>query len=168
MTNDPGLPSGRNPHVETERVDVGMAHIDISSAEIVESTASRAQARYLAYALIVLFVVTIGIGAANLLYTTTQVHTATTLAQQVGANNTAIEKQQAVVEKQIRGDCAFYAHLSTTAIPISATNGKGSQPIVQLVSDVRMAWINHDCPGSLPKPDPTFVTWAAYYHLPVG
>jgi len=59
-------PAGETAHVEN-------ATIDVSEATIIQSPQSRQQARYLAYSVIVLFVFTIAIGLANLLFTSSQV-----------------------------------------------------------------------------------------------
>jgi hypothetical protein len=64
--------SGRHTRVEAEHVDVGQASIHIQQADIENTPASRKSARRMAWSLIVLFVIVIGIGTANLLFTNNQ------------------------------------------------------------------------------------------------
>lgn len=135
------------------------ATIDVSEATIVQSDGARQQARYLAYALCVLFVVAIAIGAANLLFTSSQVH-------HVAATNEKLTQAVALEQQQIRADCGFYGHLS--GLPITDPPGPGnpSRLGVQIISDSRASFLGHGCPGHLPPPDPSFAKWAAFYHLP--
>lgn len=146
---------------------VDRAVIDVSHAEIIQSPQSARQARYLAYALVVLFVLTTGIGAANLLFTSSNVH-------KVSVNSAAIQHQVqvnqaiiAVLQQQLRADCSFYADLAGLPL-VNAANGKPSVLSVKVISDSRGAWHGHSCPGKLAAPSPSFVAGAALYHLPVN
>jgi hypothetical protein len=151
--------TGPGPH-ERETAHVERATINITEADIENTPASRKQARALAYAVCVLFVVGIAIGAANLLFTSSQVH-------QVKKNSDGLEKALALEQKQIRADCGFYLHLS--GLPVTDPPGPGdpSRLGVQIISDSRASFTGHGCPGHLPAPDASFVKWAGFYHLPV-
>lgn len=152
--------TARRPRVEAEHVDVGTAHIDVSSAEIVQSSQSRLQARYLAYALIVLFIFVIAIGLANLLFTSSQVH-------DLRATQAQSDQNSAALRKQILADCASDRDLA--GLPLAnAPNGHPSELGVKIISDFRGAFTGHNCPGTLPPPDPTFVAGAKYYRIPVN
>lgn len=73
---DQGAPahaaSGRQARVPAEHVEVGTAHIEINEADVVRSPASRKASRRLAWSLVVLFVLVIGLTAASLLYSNNQ------------------------------------------------------------------------------------------------
>jgi hypothetical protein len=159
--------SGRHARVAAEHVDVGSAHIDVSEATIVQSATSRLQARYLAYALCVLFVVMIAIGGANLLFTSNQVHAVRAQNVQIEQNARSLAVANAVLRKQITADCGFDRDLS--GLPLTnLPNGHPSELGVKIISDSRGAWAGHGCPGHLPPPDPTYVRGAKFYSLPVN
>jgi hypothetical protein len=133
------------------------ATIQVNEAEV--TPASRTQARLLAYSLCVLFIFMIGIGAANLLFTSSQV-------QEVRSVSAGLAQANARLARQITGDCGFYGDLA--GLPLAtAPNGHPSELGVKIISDSRVAWVGHGCRGKLPPPNPTFVAGAAYYHLPV-
>lgn len=92
-------------------------------------------------AVIVLFVITFAVGAANLLFTVAQV-------DKLGS--------------QQRAACAFAADLGSAPLPDKPKPGKLG---VSLVTDSRAQWRGLHCPGTLPVP-PGLAKWAAYYHLP--
>ena len=77
---------------EHETAHVENATIDVSEATIIQSPQARMQAKYLAYALCVLFVFTIAIGAANLLFTSSQVHSVRNNSQALAAQQVALRK----------------------------------------------------------------------------
>jgi hypothetical protein len=148
-------------------VDVGQATIDVSQATIVQSPGSRRQALYLAYALGVLFLFVIAIGTANLLFTTRQVHSVRQASSQAQQNSEDLKRANAVLRQQIHADCGFYKDLA--GLPLTNTaSGHPSELGVKIISDSRGAWRGHGCPGKLPRPDPSFVTGAKFYHLPAN
>lgn len=69
---------------------------------------------------------------------------------------------------QQHAQCKFYDDLGTAPIASVGPGGKASILGVQIVSDARVAWHEGGCPGVQQAPDPTFLKWAAYYHLPVN
>lgn len=156
----------RNPQVESEHVEVGRATIDVSQATIVQSPQSRRQALYLAYALGVLFLFVIVIGAANLLFTTGQVHSLRQTQAQSGRNSAALAQANAKLQKQIIADCGFNRDLA--GLPVTPVNGGHPSELgVKIVLDARASWYGHACPGTLPLLDPTIRAGAAFYHLPI-
>jgi len=108
---------------------------------------ARRASRRLAWSLVVLFAVTAVIGAANLIYTTQQVHR---------------------VRHAERSACGFYAHLADLPISVNPVTRKATLLAVQIVSDARVSWRGLGCPGTLPPPAPSFVKWAAFFKLPVS
>lgn len=125
----------------------------------VMSPGTRKALRSLLWAIAVLFLVTFAIGAANLLFTTGQVH-------KVQGNTDGLAKANAKLQQQILADCGFSRDLA--GLPVANVAGqKPSKLGVKIVSDSRLAWLGHGCPGELPKPDPSFVAGAKLYHLPV-
>jgi len=156
----PAGPAGETAHVDN-------ATIDVSQAQIIESRASKQQARYLAYSMCVLFAFVIGGLLVSLLFTSSQVHRVQQISEQARQNAEAISDQNEILRKQITGDCGFYRDLS--GLPVqNAANGHPSELGVKIISDSRAAWTGHGCPGKLPPPDPTFVRGAGYYRLPVN
>jgi hypothetical protein len=159
--------SGRRSRVPEERVDVGTAHIDVSSATILQSPQSRQQAKYLAYALCVLFVFMIAAFGTSLLFTSSQVRHVRAVSEQAQRNAEQIAAQNAVLRKQLIADCGFYRDLA--GLPLASTaNGHPSELLVKIISDSRGAWNGRGCPGELPPPDPSFVAGAKLYGLPVN
>lgn len=158
--------SSTDPGRETTS-HVDRATIDVSQAEIVQGPQSRQQAKYLAYAGIVLFLFMTGIGLANLLFTSSNV-------QQVRANSALIQVQvqlnQEIIAKQqrqIRASCNFYADLA--GLPLAnGPDGKPSELGVKIISDSRGAWDGLGCPGTLAPPSASYVRGAALYRLPVN
>ena len=95
-------------------------------------------------AIIYLFILTLLLTAGDLAYTT---H----LVDQVRA------QQQA--------ECKFDGDIGTA--PVVAQKGlKPSLLGVTIISDARVAWRQHGCPGHLTAADPSFVRWARAFHLP--
>jgi hypothetical protein len=75
--------------------------------------------------------------------------------------------------RQVRGlrlanaaACQFYADLSSAPVAVNPKTGKAALLGASIVADSRQAWRGRGCPGKLPPPDPSFVKWATYYHLP--
>lgn len=96
-------------------------------------------------AVIYLFVLTLLLFGANLLYTT----------RLVGDSRT-----------QQHAECKFDGDLGTAPVAVAPATGKPSLLGVTIVSDARVAWRQHGCPGTQPAADPSFVRWAKAYHLP--
>jgi hypothetical protein len=147
-------PAGETAHVEN-------ATIDVSEATIIQSPQSRQQARYLAYSVIVLFVFTIAIGLANLLFTSSQV-------SRVRANTAGLAVANARLTKQIQADCGFYRDIAAFPVATPPMGGRPTIIVPKLISDSRAAWHGHGCQGQLPPPSPSYLKWAKFYHLPVG
>jgi len=128
---------------------------------------ARRAAHALAWSLVVLFAVVIGIGAANLLFTSSQVHQ----VQKNSENTRRLAQSQARIiarqAQQIQADCGFYRDLAGLPL-VNLPNGHPSELGVKIVSDSRGAWATRGCLGKLPPPDPTFVRGAKFYHLPVN
>ena len=119
--------------------------------------------------IVVLFALTLAIGGANLLFTTSQVgHVATVVHKQdvqaraQAATIAQLRAQQAQLSKQQQAACAVAADVGSAPLPASP---KPSKLGVSLVVDFRHQWRTLHCPGSLPVP-PGLARWAAYYHLP--
>lgn len=93
--------------------------------------------------IVVLFALMLTIGAANILFTTTQV------------DRLRMQQQAA---------CAVAADVGTAPLQSSPKPGKLG---VTIVLDFRRQWRTLHCPGSLPAP-PGLQRWAAYYHLPAS
>jgi hypothetical protein len=129
--------------------------------------ARRASVR-LAVALVVLFVFTLAVGGANLLFTSGQVRQIRANSASIRAAVAALEATNAKLGQQVRADCRFDAHLAALPLTVSPVTGKPALLSVQIISDVRLAWREHDCPGHLPPPSASFAKWAAYYRLPPG
>lgn len=161
-SNDPGpTPDEIRAREDTPAAaHVDRAVIDVSQAEIVQSPQSKRQARLLAYSLIVVFVVTIGLLAASFLFQNAQV-------RKVKANAAQIAVQADALAKQLQADCGWYRDVSQ--LPV-ATPAMGNPSIVvpKLISDSRAAWHGHGCPGQVPPANPSYVKWARFYHLPVN
>ena len=99
-----------------------------------------------ARAVVFLFVLSLAIGALNFAWTSRVV-------------NAASGRVQAL--------CQFDADLGTA--PLTVPKGaRASRFGVLIISDARTAWRRTGCPGRLGPPDPSFVKWARYYHLPAG
>lgn len=93
------------------------------------------------WSVVVLFVLMVVIGVANLLFTTSQV-------------DTLFRTQQAA--------CSVAADVGSAPLPASP---KPARLGVSIVTDFRAQWRALHCPGSLPVP-PGLARWAAVYHLP--
>jgi hypothetical protein len=104
-----------------------------------------AMSRGARYAAVALLLLTLIVGAANLLAT----------FGEVGALRSAVLTQ-----------CKFNADLGAAPIVVSPETGKASLLGVTIVSDARVAWRGLGCTGLLPAPAPSFVRWAKFYHLP--
>jgi hypothetical protein len=128
---------------------------------------ARRAAHRLAWSLVVLFAVVIGIGTANLLFTTSQVHSVQHAQEQIHQNTVDLQKANAKLAQQIKADCGWYHDVSGLPITVPPGGSKPSIVVPRLVSDARASWVGHGCPGHLPAPSATFVKWARYYHLPV-
>lgn len=100
-----------------------------------------------ARAVVFLFLLSLIIGGLNFLWTARAVNGA---------------------EARARALCQFDAHLGAVPVTPVAATGKASLLGVKLVSDARIAFRQAGCTGQLPPPDPSFLRWAAYYHLPAG
>jgi hypothetical protein len=99
-----------------------------------------------ARAVVFLFVLSLVIGALNFAWTSRVV-------------NAANGRVQAL--------CQFDADLGTA--PLTVPKGaRASRFGVLIISDARAAWHRTGCRGRLGPPDPSFVKWARYYHLPAG
>ena len=99
-----------------------------------------------ARAVVFLFVLSLVIGALNFAWTSRVV-------------NAANGRVQAL--------CRFDADLGT--VPLTVPKGARAPRFgVLIISDARTAWRRTGCPGRLGPPDPSFVKWARYYHLPAG
>jgi len=97
-------------------------------------------------AVVALFILSLLIGGLNFFWTSRQVNEATVRAQ---------------------AQCAFNADLGPVPVTIPAS-GKPAILGVKIISDARIAWRRAGCPGRLAPPAPSFVRWAAFYHLPAG
>ena len=142
------------------------ATIQVSEAEV--TPASRAQARKLAYAVVILFAVTIILLAASFLFQNGQVHQLQATTAQAQRNTEALAKANAVLKKQIQADCGWYRDVSGLPVAPPPMGGRPSIVLPRLISDSRAAWHGHGCPGQIPPADPSFVKWAAFYRLPVN
>jgi hypothetical protein len=139
-----------------------------TASEDPDRESTRRQSRQLAYALCVLFAVGLAIGAANLLWTNSQVHALQDTQDALRRTNSALLVTTRKQERQIQADCVFYGHLAGLPVTTNITTGKPTRLSVQLISDVRVTWRDRDCPGMLPPPDPSFTRWARAYGLPAG
>lgn len=124
--------------------------------------------RSLGWSIIALFAITLGIGGANLLFTSSQVSSVAATNAKVARQEAALEKQQAILERQIQADCNVYARLAPLPVTLNITTGRPTLLSVQLISDSRVAWTAKGCTGTLAAPDPSFVKWASFYHLPLN
>lgn len=122
----------------------------------------------LAWSIIVLFVVTLGIGLANLLFTSGQVHNLQRTNTRLDGQVQSLQRTNVRLEQQLHADCGWYGHIAGLPVPFAPGAQKPSELSVRLISDSRVAWNGHGCPGTIPVPDPSLVKWAAYYHLPLG
>lgn len=98
-------------------------------------------------AAIFLFIFAVLVGAANLLFTSSEVN----------------HLRHAVLT-----ECKFDADLGSAPITVSPATGKASRLGVLIISDSRVAWHGLGCPGKLAAPAPSFAKWARAFHLPVG
>lgn len=167
--NDPDstAPVAGNPHAGAEYVEVGSARIDVSEAELYISPGARRASRRLAWAVVVLFVVVIGVGAANLVFTSNQVHSVRDAQAQAAQNTIALRQANAVLRRQLQADCD--ADRDLAGLPLAnMPDGHPARLGVRIISDFRGSWHRKDCPGTLPPPDPSYVSGARFYHLPVN
>jgi hypothetical protein len=121
-------------------------HVALTSEPYITEGARRT-ARRLAWSLVVLFVITAVIGAANLIYTTQRVNAAS---------------------RADSSSCRFFADLAGLPITVSPSTHTATLLGVEIISDAREAWHGRGCPGTLPPPSASFRHWAAYYRLPIG
>lgn len=98
------------------------------------------------HAVIFLFVFALVLSAMNLLWTSMQV------------NN---------LRAQVLTECMFDADIGSAPVVVAAS-GKPSLLGVRIISDSRMSWHGHHCPGRLAPAAPSFAHWAREFHLPVG
>ena len=91
----------------------------------------------------VLFVLTVVVGVANLLFTTSQVDT---------------------LRAQQQAACAFAADLGSAPFPSSPRPSKLG---VSIVADSRSQWRKLHCPGTLPV-SPGLIKWGHFYRIPVS
>lgn len=98
-------------------------------------------------AVIFLFAFTLLLAGLNLLFTSSQVNDLRT---------------------SVLTQCRFDADVGSVPVATSPATGQASKLGVSLVSDSRVAWHGLGCPGKLAPPQPSFVKWAKYYHLPIG
>lgn len=122
-----------------------------------------------------LLILTVIIGAGNLWATHDQVGTVRAVAAtsaRAAANAQRATDQEAVtirrLNRQIHAECKFNTDLSGLPVTVNPATGKASLLGVEIISDVRQAWLAAGCPGRLPVPDPSFMRWAHYFHLPAG
>jgi len=160
-----GATGERGPAGEATHVD--HATIEVAEIDIRQSPASRKAFRGLLRAIVVLFFLSFAIGAANLLFTNSQVHQ----VQKNTENTRRLAQNQARIiarqQQQIRADCGVDKDLA--GLPLAnLPNGHPSELGVKIVSDFRVAWNRKGCPGVLPPPDPSFIAGAKFYHLPVN
>lgn len=140
---------------------INSARIDVSHAEIVTDPASRAQARALAYALVVLFITAIAIGGGNFLFTNSQ-------DGKLRSTQAQADRNSAALSKEVLAGCGFYRDSAALPITVSTVTGKAAVTVPKIISDARAAFRQSGCPGMLPPPGPAYVKWAAYYHLPLN
>ena len=95
-------------------------------------------------AVVMLFVLTLAVGAASLFFT----------ASEVGKLRAAV-----------LSECAFAADVGSAPVAV-APGGKASELGVSIVADSRAQWRKLGCPGHLAPPQPSFSRWARYYRLP--
>lgn len=97
------------------------------------------------YAIVFMFVFAVALAGLNLLASSSEVH----------------HLRSAVLTQ-----CHFDRDLGSVPVAVNPGSGRASKLAVTLVSDGRTAWYGLHCPGRLPPPAPSFVRWAAFYHLP--
>lgn len=97
-----------------------------------------------ARAVVMLFALVMAVGGANLFFTASEV---------------------SHLRGAISASCAFAADVGSAPIA-SAAKVKPSRLGVSIVADSRMQWRRLGCPGQLAPPQPSFIRWARYYHLP--
>lgn len=98
-----------------------------------------------ARAVVVMSVLMLVIGGANLFFTTSEV---------------------SHLRAAVLASCAFAADVGTAPVAANPATGKPSRLGISIVADSRKQWHQLGCPGQLPPPPPSFVWWARYYHLP--
>ena len=99
------------------------------------------------YSAVFLFVFSVLLATANLLWSS---------------------RQYSQANARTRAQCQFDADIGGAPIAVNVATGKASVLSVTIVSDARVAWHHLGCPGALAPPDPSFAHWAAYYRLPVN
>lgn len=95
-------------------------------------------------AVVTLFILSLLLAGTNLFFTSSQVH-----------------RLQAAVQ----ASCQFAADLGSAPV-VASPGGKASRLGVSIVADSRQQWRKLGCPGRLTPPQPSFVQWARYFHLP--
>ena len=98
-------------------------------------------------AILSLFLLSVILSGLNFLWTSGQVNAANARAQ---------------AQCQVAVDLSGAPIIMPKAVPKEPPLG------VKIISDFRVAWHRAGCSGELDTPDPTFVRWAHYYHLPEG
>lgn len=156
MTMDPGSTDGppRDGPAESEHVDVSQARIEVARADLYITPGARRAAHRLVWACVVLFIFTILCLLASLLFTNSQVR--------------QVQRNSSTLAAQIRADCSWYRDLASLPVAAPGAGGKPSIVLPRLISDSRTAWHEKGCTGKLPAPDPSFVRWAVFYHLPAS
>jgi len=81
-----------------------------------------------------------------------------------GSNLFFTASEAAKLRAGVLASCAFAADLGGAPFPSSPA--KVSRLGVAIVADSRAQWRHLGCPGQLAPPQPSFVRWARYYHLP--
>ena len=81
-------------------------------------------------------------------------------ATQLARDTTALARDTETIRRAQLSACQFNRDLSPLA-------GLQSKALILLISDSRRSFLTRRCPGTLPSPDPTYVQWARFYHVPV-
>lgn len=104
------------------------------------------------HATLFLFVFTLVLFAANILFTAHEVNS-------IRANTTHIGMA-------VQAQCHFNSDLAGLPLAVNPKTGKAALLGVKIIADARLAWRVLGCPGTLPPPSPSFAKWARYYHQP--
>lgn len=157
-------PAGPAGNGGTAHVD--QATIDVSQATIVQTPQARRQSRYLAYALVVLFLFTIILVGGSYLFQSGQVHTAKEAATAANSAAAAANRNAQNLRQQVIADCGFYRDLA--GLPVTpAAGGHPSELGIKIVLDSRASFYGHQCPGQIPALSASVRAGAAFYHLPI-
>jgi hypothetical protein len=155
-------------HPEREDVHLENATIEVGNAELYISPGARRAAHRLAYALVVLFVFTIAIGAANLLFTNGQVRSVRQNTASIAGQQAALRVANAALKQANDSSCAFFRDLGS--LPVTPAPGltRPSETLVAIVVHSRQAFLGRKCDTALPPPGADLRKWAAFYHLPLN